>query len=376
MLEGLRRRGREIELRSYLVSLWRQLQIRLHYIRIFLWPDVILLEGQSKSGQSLSILRAGIRDPQTAYFFAGQVFAELRSERALGRTWLWALPRLARKHSCGFVLFRVSRRWAPLARRILGRTDHDSLHLPVFVQATVDVSDRARLLRSRNFRDDVRRVGKRGFQFSVSRQKHDLDTFIREYHGPYVKRVHGFDAIQMDFSRLLASCAHGELPEGWVLLKVELNGEWVAGVLLRSGAGSAALMELGVKGSDLSLVKRGALHAAYWLSLEFLHSQGHKQVSLMHARPFLSNGVLQYKLKFSPFLKAARPGDGFLLFFNCENGAARETLLHEPLLVFNGDGLRAVWFSLHAAMPVDPSRIPIERLSTAGIKDVERLVLH
>ena len=365
-----------LRLRSSYLLAWRRLRTRIHYIRQFLLPDVVLIDGRTQSGRSLSILRAGITDRQTAFFFAGQVLTELCAERVLGRAWLWALPALAREHACAFVLFRVPRRRAALARCILLRTDDDALHLPVFVAATVDVTDKPRLLRSHSLRDDVRRIGKRGFQFSVSSKKQDLDTFIREYHDPYVTNVHGFDAIGMDFQRLLASCSKDEIPEPWILLKVELDGEWVAAALLVSGAGSAALMEFGIKNGDPAMVKSGALQAAYWLSLEYLRSQGHKRVSLMYSRPFLRNGVLQYKLKFSPSLAVARPTDGFLLLFDQENQAAREILLREPLLLFKGDCLRAVWFSRDFAGSPDPFCIPIDRLTIAGVEDIGRVVLR
>jgi hypothetical protein len=375
VVDALKRGWNAVHLRRWAVSVWRRLSTQIHYIRMFLWPDVVLLEGRIEGGESVSILRAGITDRQTAYFFAGQVIEELCAERVLGRIWLWALPALARRHGCAFVLVRVPRRREALARRVLGRAGDDALHLPVFVEATADVSDTARLLGRDSLRSDVRRIRNRGFQFSISRKRQELDTFIREYHDPYVKKAHGFDAIEMDFKRLLATCSNDEIPEPWVLLKVELDGEWVAGMLLVSAPRRAALMELGVKDANPLFVKGGALQAVYWLSIEYLRSLGHKRVSFMHARPFLRNGVLQYKLKYSPSLAVARPDDGFLLLFNQENDAAREILLRESFLAFSGDGLRAVWFSLDSASP-DPSRIPIDRLAIAGITDVQLVVLR
>ncbi len=376
LLEAPKPGRNAVRLRSWSVSVWRHLRTRIHYTRSFLCPDVILLEGRTESGTSLSILRAGIADRQTAYFFAGQVLAELCAERVLGRTWLWALPALARKHGCGFVVFRLSTPQTALARWFLRRASDDALHLPVFVRATVDVSDMTRLLRRDSLRSDVRRTRNRGFQFSISRKKQDLETFMREYHHPYVRKAHGFDAIEMDFQRLLASCSNDEIPDPWVLLKVNLEGQWVAGMLLVSRPDWAALMELGVRDADLALVNLGALQAVYWLSIEYLRSQGHKRVSFMHARPFLRNGVLQYKLKYSPSLEVARPADGFLLLFDQENDAAREVLLRESFLVFKGDSLRVVWFALDSAVTPDRFSIPIDRLTIAGIKDVERVVLR
>ena len=213
MLETLKLGWNAARLWSWSVSVWRRLRTRIHYIRTFLWPDIVLLEGRTESGRSLSILRAGITDRQTAYFFAGQVLTELCAERVLGRTWLWALPALARKHGCGFVLFRVSTPQTALARWFLRRASDDALHLPVFVRATADVSDMTGLLRRDSLRSDVRRTRNRGFQFSISRKKQDLEMFIREYHDPYVRKVHGFDKIEMDFQRLLTSCLNDEIPE-------------------------------------------------------------------------------------------------------------------------------------------------------------------
>ena len=356
--------------------MWRSLRTRIHYIRIFLWPDVVLLKGQTESGRSLSILRAGNTDRQAAYFFSGEILTELCTEHDLGRKWLWTLPALARKQGCAFVLFRVPTPRAALARRILRRTAEDTLHLPVYVRATADVSDITRLLHKESLRSDKRRTKNHGFQFSISKKKQELETFIQDYHDPYVRKVHGFDAIEMDFQRLLTSCLNDEIPEPWVLLKVNLEGEWVAGMLLVSKPGWAALMELGVKDADLSLIKHGALQAAYWLSIEYLRSQGHKRVSFMHARPFLRNGVLQYKLKYSPTLEVARPDDGYLLLFDQQNDAAREILLRESFLVFKGDCLGAVRFSLDPAASPDPSCISMERLTIAGIKNVEQVVLR
>ena len=375
MLEALKLGLKAVRLRSRPMSAWRHLRTRIHYIRAFLRPDVVLLEGCTENGRSVSILRSGTEDRRASYFFAGQILTELRAERALGRRWLWALPALGREYGCAFVLIRASRRRAALTRRVLRCADDDAFYLPLFVGAVVDVTDRPRLLRSRDLRDDVRRIRNRGFQFSISRKNQDLETFIRLYHYPYVAKMHGFDAVEMDFHRVLASCTNDEIPEPWVLLKVELEGEWIAGDLLVSRAGRAALMEIGIKDADPTYVRRGALQAAYWLSLEYLRGQGHKWVSLMYARPFLRSGVLQYKLKFSPSLKSG-PFDGFLLLPDQENDAAREILLREPFLAFKGDSLRAVWFSLDSAASPDRSCIPIDRLTIAGINGIERVVLR
>lgn len=354
---------------------WRRLRVRLHYLRSFLRPDVVILRGTTETGRPLSILRAGIADRQTAYFFAGQVLKSLTAETALGRAWLWSLPALARRQGCGFVLFRASERRAGIARRLLGRDEAAAPLLPTFLGATVDVTDQARLLRSRDVKNDIRRIRNSGFRCSVTRRRDDLETFVRDYREPYVRSVHGFGAVGIDFDCLLASCVDERMPEPWVLLKLELDGEWVAGDLLVSGPGRAALMEVGVRNGEASLVRRGALQAAYWMSLEYLRGEGHQWVSLMHMPPFLRSGVAQYKLKFGPHLRVANPDDGFLLLFDDRDEAAVETLLRQPMIALRRGRLRALRFEAAGAGTEQPLPVPLERLTEAGVEGVDRVVL-
>jgi hypothetical protein len=342
---------------------------------VLLWPDVLLLTGKTKSGGILSILRTGTSDCQTEYYFSGQVFTEILEQHPLGRIWFWTLPKLAKNNGCAFILARVASSRAPFAQWLLDRKHHRSIHLPVLVELNVDVTDMERVLRSDSLRSDLRVIKKYGHHFSISRNMEEIKTFIREYHDPYVKVAHGFDMIEMDFQRVLATCLTDEMPAPWELLKVELAGEWVAGMLLVNGKDRAALMELGVKNADRSLVKRGALSAAYWLSVEYLRSQGHKRVSFMHTRPFLNNGVLRYKLKYGQSMRIARPEDGFLLSFDQENPATREVLFQQPLLAFQKNGLCAVLFTNGSDESSDNTLMTQHWSSIGGINAVEKRLL-
>jgi hypothetical protein len=180
----------------------------------------------------------------------------------------------------------------------------------------------------------------------------------------------------MDFERLFASCSAETMPQPWVLLKIELEGRWVAAALLIDAPGRAALMEVGVRDGDPALVRAGVLQAVYWMTLEHLRERGHGEVNLMLTPPFLRSGVMQYKLKYGPRLKPARAGDGFLLLPTHGAEAARRTLLREALLVSRGRGLRVLWFAADEQAAPDPSLVPVERLKAAGVDEVERIVLR
>lgn len=355
-------------------SLWRRLRTRLYYIRSFLRPDVTLLQGRTESGRLVPILRAGLADRPAAYFLAGQIYNELSSETDLGRQWIWRLPTVGRVHGCSIVLFRTQRGRADLARRLLGCAESQAFYLPIYVTLTADVADAAELLRSHSVRDDVRKIRREGFHYSISRKSNDLAKFMAEYHDPWVRVVHGFDALGLDSEGTSRLRQGDEIPEPWVLLKVHLAEEWVAGMLLVASEDAAALMELGVKDADATYAKRGALHACYWFAFEYLRNLGHAKANLMFARPFLKNGVLQYKLKFRPHLRA-KPGDGFLMLPDMANDDAREILLQQPFLALGAEGLEAVWFTVDPDDTPDRARVPIDTSKVDGVTGIARVIL-
>jgi hypothetical protein len=133
-------------------------------------------------------------------------------------------------------------------------------------------------------------------------------------------------------------------------------------------------MELGVKDADLALVKKRVLQAFYWLSLEYLHQQGYQFVSFMHSRPFLKNGVLQYKFKFNPTVTPARI-DGYLFLPDLRNSVTEKILLEQPLLVLNNNELEAVWFTSDTTALTNLSPYSFNKLTNAGIKRIRTVAL-
>ncbi len=361
-------------IRHKLLAVWKKLSIQLYFVRTFIRPDVFLLNGITKSGLEVSILRAGADELTARYFFSGHIFSKLVEEREIGRTWLWRLPAMSRDLGCAFLLVRLTGKQARLMSWLLRLTDSMAYYLPLFVETTVDVKNRKRLLSSYDLRKEVRLITTQGFQARISKSKKDMETFITQYHDPYVAAVHGFDAFGMDFTRVLNACIADELPPSWQLLKVELNGEWLAGGLLKTENGRASLMELGVKNADLTLVKQRVLQAFYWLSLEHLHAQGYQLVSFMHSRPFLKNGVLQYKFKFNPTLTPASI-DGYLFLPDLRNSITANILREQPLLVLNGNELEAVWFTSNSTTLTDLTPYSIDKLTNAGIKRIRTVAL-
>ena len=79
----------------------------------------------------------------------------------------------------------------------------------------------------------------------------------------------------------------------------QINGEdIIAGVLIdyKVMNGIPRTVQLGVLSGDFHYVKKGALIAIYYYTIEYLRKKNHKKLSLGLARPFINDGLLNQKL--------------------------------------------------------------------------------
>jgi hypothetical protein len=164
----------------------------------------------------------------------------------------------------------------------------------------VDISSKEKLLQVRSLKNDVLQVKSRGFHYSVTGDKGEIKQFIKDDCIPYVTKKHPIDNFWLP--ALLRAEAVDSLSRDWLLVKVYTShfgsNDWVSSMLLWRNV----LGHVGVKNADEKHVKLGALRAAYWFSVEYLRGLGYKEADFGVTRPFLRDGVLQYKKKYKPRL--------------------------------------------------------------------------
>lgn len=330
-----------------MLELARQIFIQLHkcwriiseitILFSFSFPRVFLFRGEAhQEGERVSILTANMSDRNSKYFFTAQIFRKIEQEIDLGRHWLWSLHLLAEHRSCSFLLIRSPFSLFRVVSTFGGRSEGRSFFLPLFLNLTVDISSKEKLLQVQSLKSDVRKVKGRGFRYSVTRNKEEIKQFINDYCIPYATRRHPIDN-QFWLPSLLRYVAVDPLPRDWLLLKVYVHhsysNDWVSGCLL-FGGNPWTMAHLGVKNADENYVKLGALHAAYWFSIEYIRGLGYKEVSLGVSRPFLRDGVLQYKKKYKPRLDLSPSlwRMGVILFPLKRDPTSERILVQEPFV--------------------------------------------
>jgi hypothetical protein len=330
---------------SLLQWLFRRFRLGLEATGKLLRPEVTILEGaEKKSGEKIRIFYAGFVSRGFRMGFPSQILSSIDNETCLGRHWLWRLNKIALKHGCSFLLVESPNSRPDIVSRFI-RGQRQPFFLPFYVKTHIQIDDLEALLhKNEHLENDIRRLRIEGFQPTISRAPKDYRMFLENYYHAYGASNYGSCAMGFNYDFL---CHKSDMAkQAWELIKVRADGEWIAALMLRKNDTCADAMEVGVRDGDYSLVKRGALAAAYWFFVQRAKELGLSEVSFMFSPPFPRNGVLQFKSKYHPALSAAPSPDYGLLFLPLDNSTlTQRILLEQPFFEIKDNGLEVTAFA-------------------------------
>jgi hypothetical protein len=258
---------------------------------------VVLLRGLNRySGQPWTILMAGA--DHAIDNIAHRYFACPPRREAIGSLPLWEVPSTLQRlgASADLVIARVDR----LSARLLFRSNY--LRVPESIGTWLAVPDDLNELKrtNRSVKADLRRIRLDRLTFAVSHAEADCETFYRTMYVSYMRSRHGELAFIRSLPQVRRVFRRGGVL--WVLRE----GQRIAGQLFSQREGVLYCVGLGTAGGDPALLRKGALAATYFFSLQYAQSQGLTRIDFGGSPPALSDGLLRYKRKWGVQL-AARP---------------------------------------------------------------------
>ncbi len=296
------------------------------------WPEGWLLDGtEILSKEQLTILFAGM--PENKNYIAELAFDGRPAERSLGRSWVWRLGAAHGRQVAGNLALIE----APAFVRGWFKNS-ESFYLPCWVNSTVDLSKGVSfLIDNDSARSDLRRVLNNKLDFEVSRNPDDLRLFYEEMFLPYITKAHGDSAFLIDYHSMRKQL------KNWDLVLVKKNEQQIAGMVIRYERSGARLLSLGVRDASSEYVRQGAIAASYYFSFQYLYDKGYRTVNMGNTRPFLKDGVLQYKKKWHPTIHGP-VRNGFMMRTIRYGAGVNGFLLNNPFLFVDGRGLSGAIF--------------------------------
>jgi hypothetical protein len=133
---------------------------------------------------------------------------------------------------------------------------------------------------------------KYGYEYDVSYDRQDFETFYHQMYVPTMDGRHGALSMPMSIREASQYFQHG------YLFRIMRDGDWVSGIVCHPQQKVLIADIAGVKRADVQLIHEGAISAVYYAVTHWANQHGYEAVNFLGAGPpFLSRGQFQHKRK-------------------------------------------------------------------------------
>jgi hypothetical protein len=286
--------------------------------------DQWIIEGvEEHSKQPLMILYAGnSRYPENKNLIIHLAFKQSFTETPVGRVWLWNAGRAGQriKNAQGLIVVEV-----PHIFRFIWNA-RKTFFLPTWFDGKLDVTLPTA---TDSTKTDIKRIKKNRLRYVVTTDEQRFKDFYDNMHVPYISNTFGGLAFIHNYHHMRKSFG----PDGpfHELLLVLNEDTAIAGILLGREKDELYLYYVGVKDGKIEYVQEGALGALFYFPVEYARTIGLQYVNFGLTRPFLKDGVLQFKKKRGMDV-SHRYKIGYLLQVVAGGGGVNGFLLNNPFL--------------------------------------------
>lgn len=290
-------------------------------------------------------------------YFCNLIFNKNYDEIYLGKVGIWRLffYLWGFKKNYDLIIFNSHMKLCSLLK------SRSNFVIPAWISCEIDLCCDIGLhsISKRTLKSNFKKIERGNFRYSLTKDPVDFHFFYYNMHLPYISKRHGDSAFKMSYREMKKSFENGEL------LQIKEGQEIVAGVIIdyKVMKGIPRMTKLGVLRGDFNYVKRGAIIALYYYTIQYLKQRNHKKISLGLTRPFFSDGVLQYKLNWGAKI-VCETSNGFLLSLLSKKKCLKSFLSCNPFIFKDRNSLTLATFSDHNSkecsyLPKDENKLKL-----------------
>ena len=245
------------------------------------------LRGSNHAGATTSAIVIG--HVASAGFLLDKFFASPPEATPLGKITPWRAAALWRAQQEELTVL--------VGDRVLGRRlpRRERLIVPTWVRAQAPVPS-GRLAVSSKVQADIRRVRNAGLGCEVSAGPAEAREFLETMLRPHIEARYTVSHVALH--EVQAALRKGEI------LWITEAGRRLGGAVVVYRGDTLSFRYAGILNGDPALLKRGVLAAAYLQMFTRAQQRGCQQVDLGGSRPWVTDGVLRFKMKWRAELTA------------------------------------------------------------------------
>jgi hypothetical protein len=301
---------------------WAYALRRLLDLRPTLW----CVEGRERSsGLQLSVVSTA-HDPHMLHFLY-LIFGPEYSARHIGKAWRWRLRTTIRTLAPDSAICIASAH-----RRLSDLTEGpSSFYIPYYVSGHTCLPVSQLVLNGASVKRYLREIRKNDLKVEITQDTQLLDHFYHSMYEPYAAQMYGSRSVALDYSHLKLVYVNSSQTH-WELFLVRKGQEYLAGLLTKRTGATGALGFLGVLGGDRNAAPKGAIPALYHVALQRFTTLGLGKCDFGCTRPFLRDGVLEFKRRWGHQISGALSA-GISLVVLKNTPAVRSFLDQNPFII-------------------------------------------
>jgi hypothetical protein len=215
--------------------------------------------------------------------------------------------------------------------------------VPKWVYLTLDLSlpedEIIKRFKKRNW-NNYRRMMKQQYTYEVVHGTDRIAHFYHRMYVPFVKSRHGERAYIESFAYMKNLMQYG------ALLFVKHEGEYVGGFVFNTAYKIPRMAYRGVLDARNDHITQGISSAMYCFAIRWAKEKGYGEIDFGHCRPFLDDGVLQFKRRWGMQIhRSPRLHRTLFLYLGEPHPVAHQFFRHHPLIMEEHRRLRGVLFS-------------------------------
>jgi hypothetical protein len=270
------------------------------------------------------------------FYLISQLYGDQVNHEESQRVWNFQIPQIMRRSEAEMLIgFNVSSEFRRYADQ--GCTE---FFIPSWLGGEVLVEDAIYKIEHRQtLRADHNKLQKNGLTYVMSDNIEDYRWYYDHIYLPYVNALFGHLSAPARFRKI------EEAMPNLALMLIKKDGKTVAGQILVLQGKKARGWTMGLLNGDRALARIGALAALYIFGFQELSKRGIESYNLGGSRPFINDGVLQYKRKWGMILTHGK-AEGFAICRIRDTQGVRQVLSNNPFIyeATNGKLTGAVFF--------------------------------
>ena len=305
-----------------------------------LYLTIYLVQGIGKNNKQI-IRIFYLREGPLDSYFSKIFFKNNPKTEVIGKIFIWEIKKKINKYSSSIdaILINSDIFYSHFYEK------QGLIIFPEWISMKVDISKPINDIYksfSKSIKEDIRKVKKNGYCYELSDDLDKLKMFYYKMYLPYTYERYGKLAIINNFIAI-----RHLFETGYKLMLIKKNDKYVLGSLFSIKKDTLETRIMGILKGKTNLLKKGLGCAAYYFTLLWAKENGIKKLNYGACRPFLNDGVFQYKKKWGTIIEKAdiKFFPKIFAFIICKNSKEIQSfLLNNPFICLTNNQLKTFVF--------------------------------